>query len=493
MLLETAFFAALCVPAAFLILQVPDSARTSLLYAAGFSALAFVATSVLVPHFSWFLEKRGLKGKDMGRRGTPDEHREMCVVVAARAPRVPHTRARASLTPTARPPLPSPSAVGLVCSAVFLAVVIPTQFSVDVEQRGQYNAALLSICFMTLLGFADDVLDLPWRYKLILPPIASLPLLASYSSGGGGTDITLPSWLGAQLVSDKALTAVGAILDSWLNVVTIDLNSEGKVLNLGTLYYVYMGLLAVFATNAINIYAGINGLEAGQSAVIGIAIFTMNVLELSMYELRSEDNATYRAHLFSALIGLPFIGVTLGVLRHNVWPAKVFVGDTFCYFAGMMFAVQGILGHFSKSLLLFFLPQIVNFVYSLPQLLKVYPCPRHRLPFYDAELDALRPSTFELVQLGGSETSSQVEKRAALETPTGSSRRRRGSNSVSATPVAAAAAAPPSRVRNNLTLINLVLSWTGPMHERTTTNVLLVVQAACCGLALLMRSWLGAH
>ena len=59
-------------------------------------------------------------------------------------------------------------------------------------------------------------------------------------------------------------------------------------------------------------------------------------------------------------------------------------------------AVMGILGHFSKTLLLFFLPQIFNFVYSLPQLFKIYPCPRHRLPAFDAEIGALRPSTFTL-------------------------------------------------------------------------------------------------
>ena len=35
----------------------------------------------------------------------------------------------------------------------------------------------------------------------------------------------------------------------------------GTSVQLGFLYYVYMGLLAVFATNAINILAGINGLE----------------------------------------------------------------------------------------------------------------------------------------------------------------------------------------------------------------------------------------
>jgi len=36
---------------------------------------------------------------------------------------------------------------------------------------------------------------------------------------------------------------------------------------LGILYYLYMGMMAVFCTNAINILAGVNGLEAGQTLV----------------------------------------------------------------------------------------------------------------------------------------------------------------------------------------------------------------------------------
>ena len=66
------------------------------------------------------------------------------------------------------------------------------------------------------------------------------------------------------------------------------------------------------------------------------------------------------------------------------YPSQVFVGDTFCYFAGMTFAVVGILGHFSKTMLLFFIPQVINFIYSIPQLFKLIPCPRHRLPRYDS-------------------------------------------------------------------------------------------------------------
>lgn len=62
------------------------------------------------------------------------------------------------------------------------------------------------------------------------------------------------------------------------------------------------------------------------------------------------------------------------------YPAQVFVGDTFCYLSGMTFAVVGIIGHFSKTTLLFFIPQIINFLYSVPQLFHLIPCPRHRLP-----------------------------------------------------------------------------------------------------------------
>lgn len=41
---------------------------------------------------------------------------------------------------------------------------------------------------------------------------------------------------------------------------------------------------------------------------------------------------------------------------------------------------MGILGHFSKTLLLFFLPQIFNFLFSCPQLFGLVPIPRHRVP-----------------------------------------------------------------------------------------------------------------
>ena len=77
----------------------------------------------------------------------------------------------------------------------------------------------------------------------------------------------------------------------------------------GILYYIYMGMLAVFCTNAINILAGINGVEVGQSTVIACSIFLFNLVEL--------PGSWGSKHLFSVYLILPFIAVSLALLRHN--------------------------------------------------------------------------------------------------------------------------------------------------------------------------------
>ena len=77
----------------------------------------------------------------------------------------------------------------------------------------------------------------------------------------------------------------------------------------GILYYIYMGMLAVFCTNAINILAGINGVEVGQSTVIACSIFLFNLVKL--------PGSWGSKHLFSVYLILPFIAVSLALLRHN--------------------------------------------------------------------------------------------------------------------------------------------------------------------------------
>jgi UDP-N-acetylglucosamine--dolichyl-phosphate N-acetylglucosaminephosphotransferase len=74
------------------------------------------------------------------------------------------------------------------------------------------------------------------------------------------------------------------------------------------------------------------------------------------------------------------------------YPAKVFGGDVMPYYSGMTLAVSAMLGHFPKSLFLLMLPQLLNFLYSLPQLFKCIPIPRHRLPRVNLKTGFLRPS-----------------------------------------------------------------------------------------------------
>ena len=39
-------------------------------------------------------------------------------------------------------------------------------------------------------------------------------------------------------------------------------------------------MLAVFSTHAINIYAGVNGLEVGQAVVIAASVLCLNIVQL---------------------------------------------------------------------------------------------------------------------------------------------------------------------------------------------------------------------
>lgn len=207
--------------------------------------------------------------------------------------------------------LDSPEALGIVPGAVFLVCLIFCLVGyahTNPSKLLDVNSALLSICFMLFLGFTDDVLDWPWRYKLILPSVASLPLLCCYN---GSTSIVVPIQLRSLLWKGGSATVLGNLLNY---LVVIDAQADGAVIETGYWYLLYMGMLAVFCTNAINIYAGINGLEAGQSYVIGCAVLLHNLVEIQEKHLTPN-------HLFSAMVMLSFVGVTLGLLRHNWFPA----------------------------------------------------------------------------------------------------------------------------------------------------------------------------
>ncbi|XP_057672608.1 UDP-N-acetylglucosamine--dolichyl-phosphate N-acetylglucosaminephosphotransferase isoform X2 [Diorhabda carinulata] len=308
-----------------------------------------------------------------------------------------------------------PESLGVVTGCSFLITMflfIPIPFANSLfngefphNEFVELIAALLSICCMLLLGFADDVLDLRWRHKLLLPTIASLPLLM--------------------------------------------------------VYYVNFNSTTIVAPKPLRDILGVNGLETGQSVVIALSIIIFNVIELF--------GKLWKAHQFSLYFMLPYTATTLALLKHNWYPSKVFVGDTFCYFSGMTFAVVGILGHFSKTTLLFFIPQVFNFLYSSPQLFRLIPCPRHRLPKFNSKIDRMEISTTifrysELNILGKFIISLfRIFKLIRWQEKDG------------------------VVVTNNLTLINLVLLYCGPLHEAKLTAILICIQIFFTGIAFVIR------
>ncbi|KAL1981023.1 hypothetical protein VTN96DRAFT_3132 [Rasamsonia emersonii] len=405
-----------------------------------FSGVAFAATYSLIRWLGPTFIRVGLKGKDMAK---------------PRRPELPET-------------------MGAVCAVVYLLLLIafiPFPFYKDIvaatsgggnrdvvlqvqqvetgrflhrfphNKLASYLSGLLSLQAIVILGMGDDLLDIRWRHKVLIPAFGAFPMLMVYFVDFGVTQVVVPVPLQRYL---------------------------GQIVDLGWLYYVYMAAVAIFCPNSINMLAGINGVEVAQSLVIACLLLANDALYLSPFT--PYPHPAMDSHLFSMYFLLPFIGVSLALLCHNWYPSKVFVGDTYCYFAGMVFAVVGILGHFSKTLLLLFIPQMVNFLYSCPQLFHIIPCPRHRLPKFNASTGLLENSVTEWT-VPPSPLVSAVLKALHRLRLVGIKTNEKGEIVES----------------TNLTLLNLWLLWMGPMKENRLAVHIVLLQTVCGLLALFVR------
>ena len=423
------------------------SRSTSVVVAAtGFALVGYVATDYLIPRVGPSFIKIGLFGKDLSKPGKPV----------------------------------LPECIGAVSATVYLFTMffcIPCIFypylitstsgggqrDISVEEAGansaifphsrlsEYLSSVLCLESTILLGIADDLFDIRWRHKFFLPAVAAIPLLAVYYIDFGVTSVLVPGFM-----------------QEWLGSKSIAITS----IDLGALYYVYMASMAIFCPNSINILAGVNGLEVGQSIVLGV----LALLNDSLYLALGTDT-TKSSHRFSMVLILPFIGVSMALFKWNKWPASVFVGDTYCYFAGMVFAVVGIQGHFAKTMLLLFVPQIVNFVYSVPQLFNLVFCPRHRLPKFNEKDGLLYPSRANLKE----------NPPKAFFVPV---LRLLGSLHLIDLETDAKTGALVSC--SNMTIINLMLVWFGPMREDKLCNLILAFQFAIGVCAIVLRHCIGS-
>lgn len=440
---------------------------------AAFGLLGYVITTYLIPRLGPSFIRVGLKGKDLLKPPPVEAIPELMGVVSA------------------------------VTYIILIVLIIPFVFfkylvsflslsnddDVSAIYHDQYTsvednrlfphnklAEFLSgsLCLLStiLLGFFDDLFDIRWRHKFFLPAVASLPLLIVYYVDFSVTSVVIPLFVTSTQLGEKFIEVfsgsvhfvnslvtlvTGLRFNTLANDYSIESSVPPKLLDLGIFYYGYMSALSIFCPNSINILAGVNGLEVGQSIVLAV-IFLIN--DLCYLFTPSVSQAALDSHVLLTIFILPFLGVSLGLFQYNFYPAKVFVGDTYCYFSGMVFAIVGILGHFSKTLLIFFLPQIVNFIYSVPQLFNIVPCPRHRMPRFNLEDGLMYPSYGQLKP--GYKLGSLL---VSLLATFGLIKVKRGKNN-------------EITEFSNMTIINLTLVWFGPLREDHLCLAILAIQLA---------------
>ena len=119
----------------------------------------------------------------------------------------------------------------------------------------------------------------------------------------------------------------------------------------GWLLYVFMTILVVTAvSNGANLNDGMDGMCAGNSAIIGVA------LGILAYVSSHIDYAAYFNIMFIpgsqelVIFLCAFVGAVIGFLWYNAFPAQVFMGDTGSLTIGGIIGVAAVLIH--KELLL---------------------------------------------------------------------------------------------------------------------------------------------
>jgi UDP-GlcNAc:undecaprenyl-phosphate GlcNAc-1-phosphate transferase len=178
--------------------------------------------------------------------------------------------------------------------ALFLGVFVPALAFLPLgrDTRG----LLLGAAVATTVGAVDDFRGLRWWEKL----------------AGQGLAAAVPTWFGVW-VDRFTLPFVGIhALPGWVGVpLTI------------------VWIVAIM--NMVNFLDGLDGLAAGVAAIAGL---TFAIIALS---LAKPDAAILSAIVFGACVGF---------LRHNFYPARIFMGDSGALLLGFVLAtvaVQGLL------------------------------------------------------------------------------------------------------------------------------------------------------
>ncbi|WP_028047498.1 glycosyltransferase family 4 protein [Cellulomonas sp. URHE0023] len=200
--------------------------------------------------------------------------------------------------------IPTPRLGGMAMFAAILVAVLMASRLPFLESVYANPRPLLGIVggagMVCALGVADDIWDLDWLTKLMGQVLAAGFLV----------------WQGVRLYQ---LPIGGLTVGSW---------------GLWTFLTI---LTVVVAMNAVNFVDGLDGLAAGVLAIGGTAFF------LYAYLLtRDVNSGTYANASLAALVLVVLVGACVGFLPHNVYPARIFMGDSGAMLLGFVFSSAAI-------------------------------------------------------------------------------------------------------------------------------------------------------
>ena len=220
--------------------------------------------------------------------------------------------------------------------ALFFGIFVPALAFLDLS--GETRGLLLGAAVATIVGAIDDFRGLRWWEKL-----------------------------GGQI----AAAAIPVGFGIWVHRFTFPVIGIHELPEWVGMPLSVLWIVAIM--NMVNFLDGLDGLAAGVSA---ISAFTFTLIALSLP----------RPEIQAALLSAVVLGASLGFLRHNVYPARIFMGDSGALLLGFVLAtipLQGLLK--TASIVTLFFPLLVLAVPIIDTSFVVAKRLKYRQPVYAAD------------------------------------------------------------------------------------------------------------
>jgi len=199
---------------------------------------------------------------------------------------------------------------------IFIPFLYEPSTNIYTEEMIKIIGTAATVLFSTFIGLVDDIYEIRWRIKALTPMLGGVPL-AVLSLG-------VPSF--STPFGDFNFVVLG-------------------VFGLVLFYAFVVPFIVTACANAVNMLAGLNGLEAGSTLIIASALTILSIL-------RNKNEGL--------IILIPFLGALIAFLYFNKYPSRVFPGDVGTFGMGTVIACVAMLADLERAVFVMFLPYTIN-------------------------------------------------------------------------------------------------------------------------------------